>query len=203
MKKIFIIFMFNLLTLVLISCSNQNSSSNSNIKQNSEFINDINNNTMEKDEAFMRKVENIAKDFGYEVIIEDAPVTSSSRDLIININENEYIDVYFKNLGYKTGTGDSLFSVEYYNYNKSDSYNFNADMFIKIINIISAKELSNKELSIFLNGDEQKYPPEKFDYKKLGDESIKKVTGKNDKWEMIYTEFKDGSVSLYFGGLTK
>lgn len=197
MKKIYFIFMFSLLILVQVSCSNQKISNDINTEKESENV------TMAKVESFMKKVENVAKDFGYEVTIEDTPITSSSRDLVININENEYYDVYFKNLGYKNGTGDSLFNVEYYNLDKSGGYNFNADQFIKIINIISENELSDKELSNFFNGDEQKYPPEKFNYKKMEDEKIKKATGKNDKWEMIYTEYKDGSVSIFYGGLTK
>lgn len=165
---------------------------------------DESNITMDKVEKFMSEIQILAESYGYEMNINDSPVTSSKRDMIININENEYYDIYFHNLGYKDGTGDSLFNIEYYTYDKSVSYNFDSDFFLQISNLVSGYELSTDEVNDFLNSDEETYPPEKYNYKKSSDEEVKKVKGfRWHNWELMYSELKDGSISMNFGGKTK
>lgn len=185
MKKylIFTILLFSILT----SCSEVN-------KKNVENL------TMKNVDVLISKIEDICNEYNYRFEKDEIIETKPERNITIFLNDKETISVYFNNMAYKSKKGDSLVDFTY----ESQSNSLNDEFFIKVVNIASKYELTDKIVNKFLTGDEKSYPPEKFNYKKLADEKIKKATGEySHHWELIYSEFIDGSVCLEYGGLTK
>lgn len=165
-------------------------------------INNSHYETMEQADKLVESVKDIANKYNYQITEKELAVTERAKSLVININEDEYIDIYIKNHGYRSKSGDQVFSMEYYQLKETNDFDLN--LFLEFLNAVSAKEITNDELTEFLNADEDKYPPEKFNYTKLDDEKVKKVKSTFwQDWEFIYSELKDGSSSLYFGGKTK
>lgn len=165
-------------------------------------INNSHYETMEQADKLVESVKDIANNYNYEISEKEVIVTEHSKSLAININENEYIDIYIKNYGYRSKSGDQVFSMEYHQLKETKDFNLN--LFLEFLNAVSAKEITNDELVEFLNADEEKYPPETCNYTKLEDEIIKKAKNLDFmmNWMFVYSKTKDGSSCLSVEGLT-
>ena len=174
-KNIILCILGFIIIFAIVGCSNNNQSNNN----QKDPIDDI---------------KSVADQLGYK-IEDNSYLTDNDKNLIININDTQYLD-----LTYESNHSNRIFGLTYYKY---DNSNFDTDFFLNIVNIISEKRLTKEELMEFLNSKPEKYPPEKYGYTKQSDEKTKKVKSTFwQNWELIYSELEDGSSSLFFGSNT-
>lgn len=122
------------------------------------------------------------------------------------VSTNFEIVIWLGNSAIDSNKGVESFTVDYYlqKSNFCDDYSeFNLDLFVDLVNCISAKKISGDMCRDFLDSPENKYSSEKYGYTKREEENVKKVYPLNffEDWVLFYTSNSNGEV-LTFGGLS-
>lgn len=140
MKRILILVNITTL-LVVLSFSSCSKNDNSSFESSREYF-----------DQFINQIKEISNDYGYSLTEEFTPVTSGERTITLNINDNEYIDINFNNLSFKSGKSKKkTFCVDYRIIDQNKKMDM--DLFLKICNTISQKELDSNTCSEFLKSD--------------------------------------------------
>lgn len=128
----------------------------------------------------------------------DTPIQEFS----IIINDTQYINIRLSNSCYADKTGREEFLITYKKQNSTDE--FNKALFIKLVNAVSGKTITEDYIEKFLSAVEDQYSPEKHGLVKRDNEIIRKydVLNFGEDWRISYSLFDNKTEELFFVGLT-
>ncbi|MDP4119709.1 MAG: hypothetical protein Q8876_01450 [Bacillota bacterium] len=125
------------------------------------------------------------------------------QSFLITINNTQNITVNLSNNASKDRKGCE--DAEFIYKNTKNKKSFDLTLFIKIVNVLSGKEITKDYCAKFLSDPEGKHSPERYGIDKDENKKIFKYDFLNfgEDWSIGYSLYNDGTEDLTFWGLTK
>lgn len=124
------------------------------------------------------------------------------RSFLIALDDTTTVTVYFSSNATQDRNGREEVEIIYYN---NDGKIFDLNLFTKIVNSVSGREISENYCEQFLSDPEEKHLPSRYGIDKTDSQKIYKYEFLNfgEDWSIGYSLYDDETEELTFWGLTK